>query len=95
MIEVRDQVFALHGEDTTLLMRVNEYGLLEQLHFGERVEISDAEAFICHQGLGWGESVLLKEGDTVSVRGEGRFVYRGPIRSTKSGNLAIEVDVYV
>ena len=66
MIEVRDQVFALHGEDTTLLMRVNEYGLLEQLHFGERVEISDAEAFYCHQGLGWGESVLLKEGDTVS-----------------------------
>lgn len=40
-------------------------------------------------------STVLKEGDTVSVRGEGRFIYRGVVRSTKSGNLSVEVDVYV
>jgi len=40
-------------------------------------------------------SAMLKEGDTVSVRGEGRFIYRGAVRSTKSGNMAVEVDVYV
>ena len=66
MIEVKDNVFALHGEATTLLLRVNEYGLIEHLHFGERVEIGDAEAFVCRQGLGWGESVLLREGDAAS-----------------------------
>lgn len=39
-------------------------------------------------------STPLKEGDTVSVRGQGRFIYKGPIRTTKSGNAAIEVDIY-
>jgi len=38
---------------------------------------------------------VLKEGDTVSVRGEGRFIYRGAVRTTKSGNLSVEIDVYV
>lgn len=40
-------------------------------------------------------STLLKQGDTVSVRGEGRFIYKGAIRTTKSGNLSVEIDVYV
>lgn len=40
-------------------------------------------------------STVLKDGDTVSVRGEGRFLYRGAVRTTKSGNLSIEIDVYV
>ncbi len=40
-------------------------------------------------------SALLKDGDTVSVRGQGRFIYRGTLRTTKSGNLSVEVDVYV
>lgn len=38
---------------------------------------------------------VLKEGDTVSVRGEGRFIYRGAVRTTKSGNLSVEIDIYV
>lgn len=38
---------------------------------------------------------VLKDGDTVSVRGEGRFIYRGAVRTTKSGNLSVEVDIYV
>ena len=66
MIEIKDNIFALHGENTTLLLRVNDYGLPELLHFGERVGLTDAEAFLCRQGLGWGESVLLKEGDPAS-----------------------------
>ncbi len=45
----------------------------------------------CWENIG----TVLKDGDTVSVRGEGRFIYRGAVRSTKSGNLAVEVDVYV
>ena len=66
MITYHNGVFGLHGEGFSCLMRVNDYGLLEQLHFGERVRTEDAEAFFCRQGLGWGESVLLKEGDTES-----------------------------
>ena len=40
-------------------------------------------------------SAVLKDGDTVSVRGEGRFIYRGALRTTKSGNLSVEIEVYV
>lgn len=84
MIELKDGVFGLHGEDVSCLLRVNGYGVLELLHFGERVETEDAEAFILRQGLGWGESVLLKEGDTESCpdamplawSGAGRGDYR-------------------
>ena len=40
-------------------------------------------------------SAVLKDGDTVSVRGEGRFIYRGAVRTTKSGNLSVEIDIYI
>ena len=66
MIEYVNGCFGMHGEGFSCLLRVNDYGLLELLHFGERVQTTDAEAFLCRQGLGWGESVLLREGDTES-----------------------------
>ncbi len=84
MIEYKNGIFGLHGEGFSLLLRVDQYGLLEQLHFGECLRTEDAEAFLCHVGLGWGESVLLVEGDTESCpdvlplawSGAGRGDYR-------------------
>ena len=84
MIEYKNGVFGLHGEGFSCLLRVNAYGLLEQLHFGRPVRTEDAGAFLCHPGLGWGESVLLKEDDTESCpdgmplawSGSGRGDYR-------------------
>ena len=84
MIEVKDRVFGLHGAGYSCLLRVNQYGLLEQLHFGEAVQTSDAEAFLCQPGLSWGASVLLEETDTASCpdvlplgwSGSGRGDYR-------------------
>lgn len=84
MMEYKDGVFGLHGESVSCLMRVNRYGLLELLHFGEKVKTEDAEAFVLRQGIGWGESVLLAEGDTESCpdamalawSGAGRGDYR-------------------
>ncbi len=84
MIEYKNGVFGLHGDGFSCLLRVNAYGLLEHLHFGRPVRTEDAEAFVCHPGLGWGESVLLKEGDTESCTdamplawsGSGRGDYR-------------------
>ncbi|MBO7305003.1 MAG: DbpA RNA binding domain-containing protein [Clostridia bacterium] len=40
-------------------------------------------------------SYQLKEGEVVSVRGHGRFIYRGYETKSKKGKLNIEVDVYV
>ena len=36
-----------------------------------------------------------RDGDVISVRGYGRFIYRGYSSLTKKGNLNIEVDLYV
>ncbi|MBR2929343.1 MAG: alpha-galactosidase [Oscillospiraceae bacterium] len=84
MIEYKDGVFGLHGEEISCLLRVNAYGLLELLHFGEKVRTEDAEAFTLRQGIGWGEAVLLQEGNTESCpdamalawSGAGRGDYR-------------------
>ncbi len=64
--QLQGNLFGLHGDSFSCLLQVNAYGLVELLHFGEPVQTTDAEAFLCRQGLGWGESVLLKEGDTES-----------------------------
>lgn len=40
-------------------------------------------------------SVLLKPNDVVSVRGYGRFVYRGYESLSKKGKLNIDIDVYI
>lgn len=41
------------------------------------------------------ESMNLKEGDIVSVRGYGRFAYKGVSGKTKKGNLNISLQKYV
>lgn len=40
-------------------------------------------------------SGILKQGDKVSVRGFGKFVYLGKVYETKKGKLSVEADVYV
>ena len=84
MIDIGDKVFHLRGETYSYLLRINDYGQPEQLHFGAAVETSDWEGFVCRPGLGWGGSVLLKSGDTASCpddkplewSGSGRGDYR-------------------
>ena len=84
MITYENGIFALHGEDFTCLLRVNGWGLLEQLYFGPKVEASDWIAFQPDPGIGWGESVLLEDGNTASCAdamplawsGSGRGDYR-------------------
>lgn len=84
MICYENGIFALQGEQVSCLLRADEYGLVELLHFGDRVELSDWQGFCCRPGLGWGSSVLLKEGDTASCpdvlplawSGSGRGDYR-------------------
>ena len=39
-------------------------------------------------------SLELKEDDVVSVRGHGKFIYRGMLHKTKKGRMAVSVDRY-
>lgn len=66
MIEHRDGIFHLKNECFSLLLRINGFGLPEQLHFGFPLDTEDAQALILYPGLGWGSSLLLSDQDTES-----------------------------
>ena len=66
MIECKDGLFHLKNNALSCLLRVNRYGLLEQVHFGAPVKTEDVEALCPQAGLGWGSSLLLNDKDTAS-----------------------------
>ncbi len=84
MIEFKNGIFGIHGQEFSCLMRINRLGLLELLHIGQKVKTTDWEAFLLRPGLGWGSSILLEESDTASCpdvlslawSGSGRGDYR-------------------
>ena len=84
MIEYKNGFFGIHGDGFSCLLRINPYGLVELLHFGQPVSTEDGDVFTCRPGLGWGASVLLQDDDTGSCpdammlawSGSGRGDYR-------------------
>ena len=84
MITYENGIFTLQGEGFTNLLRVNPWGLLEQLYFGPTVAPSDWIAYQPDPGIGWGGSVLLEDGNAASCAdamplawsGSGRGDYR-------------------
>ena len=84
MITYDNDIFALQGDGFTCLLRVNEWGLLEQLYFGPQVAEADWTAFVCKPGIGWGAGVVLETGNPASCpdvmplawSGSGRGDYR-------------------
>ena len=84
MITYENGMFSLQGDGFTCLMRVNQWGWLEQLYFGPTVDDSDWAAFQPEPGIGWGSAVLLETGDNASCpdamplawSGSGRGDYR-------------------
>ena len=80
MIEYLSGIFGLHTGSLSCLLRVNDFGLLELLHFGEPVRTQDAEAFFCRPGLGWGGSVLLEDPNMESCPDVMPLAWSGPGR---------------
>ena len=84
MIEIQDKVFHLKTEHYSYLLRINDWGQPEQLHFGAPVRTEDFSGFLCRPGLGWGASVLLDDKNsgsspddkTLEWSGNGRGDYR-------------------
>ena len=84
MIHTENNVYHLKTESYSYMLRINSYGIPEHLHFGPTVSDGDAEAFLCHPGIGWGSCVLLEDGDSSSClddkclewSGSGRGDYR-------------------
>ena len=63
MIECKDGLFHLKNHALSCMLRVNRYGLLEQVHFGAPVHSRDVDALSPQPGLGWGSSLLLNDKD--------------------------------
>jgi alpha-galactosidase len=84
MIEFQNNIFGLHGDGFSCLLRVNAWGVLEQLHYGDPIDLTDAQALMRRVGLGWGSAVLLDDSNTGSCTdtmglawsGSGRGDYR-------------------
>lgn len=66
MIECKNGLFHLRNLSLSCLLRVNRYGLVEQVHFGAPVRTEDVEALSAKPGLGWGSSLLLNDKDSES-----------------------------
>ena len=77
MITHENGVFLLHNQKISLMLRVNAYGLLEQLHFGQPVAMADAAALTVCRTLGWGSSVLLDDRDPGSCPDEMSLAWSG------------------
>lgn len=54
-----------------------------------------AEKVFLNGKLCYSNSQMLKPGDIVSVRGFGKFVYRGFLSNTKKGRLFVALDKYI
>lgn len=84
MITESNGVFHIQTNVYSYLFRINDYGLLEHLHFGAPIRETDAFALSCRIGLGWGSNLVLVDGDTASCpdvmalewSGSGRGDYR-------------------
>ena len=77
MIECKDGIFHLKNHALSCVLRVNRYGLLEQVHFGAPVRTEDVEALSPQPGLGWGGSLLLNDKDTGSCPDAMAFAWSG------------------
>ena len=66
MIQSRNGVYHICTNAYSYMFRVDDYGILQHLHFGAPVRIEDAESFTCHPGLGWGSCTVLDDADSGS-----------------------------
>ena len=56
-------VFALRTDRTSYIFRVTKFKHLEHIHYGERVETSDAEALSVKHNIQLGSSVMYDTSD--------------------------------
>jgi len=83
MITVQKNLFHLHTDLYSCLLRITAHGQLELIHFGASVSDADVDALACKPGLGWGSSVCYDETDGTCLdvlplawSGSGRGDYR-------------------
>lgn len=74
-IEEQQGLFALHTDHTSYLFRVDGYGHLEHIHYGRRVNLSDAQALALKQTLPYGTAIEYEDNVQGSWRDITPFEY--------------------
>lgn len=64
MIVQKDGTFLISTKNTSYLLMLNEYGHPEQLHYGSRVTIEDAQALRYKHTMPYGSEVMYSEQDS-------------------------------
>lgn len=85
MIEVRDKLFHLQTDASSYLFCVGDFGHLEQIYYGPRVQTEDAEALRYRRTMPYGSQVMWDEESEFSLdnlplnwSGVGRGDFRQP-----------------
>ena len=60
-IEVFENVFLLNTEHPSYLFTANEFGYLEHIHYGRKVDVRDAEALRIKHHLPYGTTITVKD----------------------------------
>lgn len=69
--------------------------LVYKLSRSKAQELVESEAVSVNGRIFTNAGFDLKEGARVSVRGHGKFIYLGTVKSTKKGRLLVKVKIYV
>ena len=93
-IIVEKNRFCLNTKSTSYVFRVSEYGHLEHIHYGKKVDIGDADALALKRVVQYGSSINYKGGDdnySLDVLPQeydfsGRGDFREPAISVRVGN---------
>lgn len=62
-IIIRDNTFLINTENTSYLLMVNEFGHLEQIHYGAAVKLEDAQALRYKHTMPYGSEVMYAPTD--------------------------------
>jgi len=62
-VSFNNDIFSLETKSTSYFLRVTKFGHLENLHYGERIPVEDAEIRKVNHTLPYGSSVMYDESD--------------------------------
>lgn len=64
-IKSKDRVFLLNTQKSSYMLMVNEYGHIEQLHYGRPVQLEDYEALRYKRTMPYGSQVMYTPEDQI------------------------------
>lgn len=90
-----ERKFAYHEENVASLRGDGIVGAVWKLSRSQSQTLFSQKKVFVNELLTENGSRQLKDGDTVSVRGFGKFIFRGEKHTTRKGKLVVGVDVFV